>query len=63
MKRVTAEKFARAFAAMQADLIATEGLAVRQFRARRAINRQAQGPTKHERKRRSHAEIRQCGAP
>lgn len=63
MKRITAERYARAFAAVQAYLIATEGLAVRQFRARRALNRQAPEPTKQDRRRIAPQLYRQHGAP
>lgn len=62
MKRLSSEKFARAFAAVQQDLLATEGLAVRQFRATRALNRQSPESTKRERHLSDSRNYKQTGA-
>lgn len=61
-KRLTAEKFARAFANTQASLLESEGLAVRHFRARRALQRQAPQATKQERHRADSNQFHQQGA-
>lgn len=62
MKRLSSEKFARAFASVQQDLLATEGLQVRHFRATRSLNRQAPEATKQERHRADSNQFHQQGA-
>lgn len=62
MKPLSAEKFARAFASIQADLNLTEGRAVIAFRARRAIQRQAPEPTRREKHLSDSRNFKQTGA-
>lgn len=63
-RRQSATSFARNYADVKADLIATEGAKVAAFRRQRALARDPDlGPGKQERHRAAADDYRQCGAP